>query len=84
MITKFKQVLEAENQEFSVIVDSLMALNSSVHHQETSDRMIEEGLVQLVSTLLKHEEAEVREQAAKLLSQFALSAIARQEFDYAF
>jgi len=46
--------------------------------------MIEEGLVQLVSTLLKSEDAEVREQAAKLLSQFALSAIARQEFDYAF
>jgi hypothetical protein len=46
--------------------------------------MIEEGLVLLVSNTLKSEDAEVREQSAKLLSQFALSAIARQDFDHAF
>jgi len=84
MLSKLKQVLEAEDQEYTVIVETLMTLNDSVHHQETCDRMIEEGLVQLISTLLKSEDPEVREQSAKLLSQFALSAIARQEFDHAF
>ena len=54
------------------------------HHQETADQMIEQGILEIVASLLKSSDAEVREQAALLLVSFAPSAIARQLFDYAF
>jgi hypothetical protein len=43
--------------------------------------MIEEGLLEIVATLLKSQDAEVREQSALLLGKFAISAIGRQWFD---
>ena len=46
--------------------------------------MIDAEILPITSELLKSEEAEVREQAALLLGSFALSAIGRQLFDYAF
>lgn len=46
--------------------------------------MIEEGLLEIVATLLKSQDAEVREQSALLLGKFAISAIGRQWFDQAF
>ena len=46
--------------------------------------MIDAEILPITSELLKSEEAEVREQAARLLGSFALSAIGRQLFDYAF
>jgi hypothetical protein len=46
--------------------------------------MIDTEILPITSELLKSEESEVREQAARLLGSFALSAIGRQLFDYAF
>ena len=46
--------------------------------------MIDHELLQISSNLLKHNEWEVREQAALLLSNFALSKRAREIFSYAF
>ena len=46
--------------------------------------MIEAEILPITSELLKSEEYEVREQAALLIGSFALSAIGRQLFDYAF
>ena len=46
--------------------------------------MIEQGILEIVASLLKSQDAEVREQSALLLGSFAISAIARQLFDYAF
>ena len=46
--------------------------------------MIDKEVLPVVADLLKCEDADVREQAAKLLGSFALSAIARQMFDDAF
>lgn len=46
--------------------------------------MIDAEILTITSELLKSEEAEVREQSALLLGSFALSAIGRQFFDYAF
>lgn len=39
--------------------------------------MIEDGVLEIVASLLKSQDVEVREQSAQLLSQFALSAIGR-------
>jgi HEAT repeat protein len=52
--------------------------------QETADMMIDAEILPITSELLKCEEAEVREQAALLLGSFAISAIGRQLFEYAF
>ncbi len=46
--------------------------------------MIDREILPITSELLRSEEPDVREQAAKLLGSFALSAIGRQLFDYAF
>lgn len=46
--------------------------------------MIDKEILPVVADLLKSEDAEVREQCALLLGSFALSAIARQMFEYAF
>jgi 3-methyladenine DNA glycosylase AlkD len=46
--------------------------------------MIDAEILPITSELLKSEEFEVREQAALLIGSFALSAIGRQLFDYAF
>lgn len=46
--------------------------------------MIDAEILTITAELLKSEEAEVREQSALLLGSFALSAIARQFFYYAF
>ena len=46
--------------------------------------MIDADILTITAELLKSEEAEVREQSAFLLGSFALSAIGRQFFGYAF
>ena len=46
--------------------------------------MIDDEILQIASTLLRHEEAEVREQAALLQGSFAISGIGRQEFGEVF
>ena len=47
--------------------------------------MIDQGILQIAAELLKHDDAEVREQAALLEGSFALSGIGREMFlDYAF
>lgn len=46
--------------------------------------MIEIGHLEIVGTLMKSEDPEVREQSALLLGKFAISAIGRQWFDQAF
>lgn len=46
--------------------------------------MIDAEILPITSELLKSEEYEVREQAALLIGSFALSAIGRQLFEYAF
>ena len=71
--------LEAEK-----LRDAIKTLNEQIHHQETSDKMIEQEILQIASNLLKHEEPEVREQAALLQGSFAISGIGRKEFDYVF
>ena len=46
--------------------------------------MIEQEILQIAAELLKHEDGEVREQAALLQGSFALSGIGRQIFEYAY
>lgn len=47
--------------------------------------MIEQGILQIAADLLKHDDPEVREQAALLQGSFALSNIGRDLFiDYVF
>ena len=46
--------------------------------------MIHEDILQIAAELLKHDDPEVREQAALLQGSFALSMNGRQNFDYAF
>lgn len=46
--------------------------------------MLDEEILHLASNLLKYEDAEVREQAALLLSAFAVSKNARELFELAF
>ncbi len=47
--------------------------------------MIDQGILQIAAELLKHDDPEVREQAALLEGSFALSGIGREMFlDYAF
>merc|ERR1712060_876262 len=64
--------------------DALKTLNEQVHHQETADMMIDQEILQIAADLLRHEDAEVREQSALLQGSFALSGIGRQIFDFAF
>jgi len=77
MIPKFKEVLLVDELEGHKVRDALKTLNELVHHQETSDMMIESEILQITAGLLKHVDGEVREQAALLLGAFALSAIGR-------
>jgi len=84
MVHKFKEVLEVRELDPQLIRDALKTLNELVHHQETADQMIDAEILTITAELLKSEEAEVREQSALLLGSFALSAIARQFFYYAF
>ena len=60
----------------------MKTLNELVHHQETMDKMIDHDLLIIASGLLKHSHWEVREQAAILLSSFAISKRARELFGY--
>lgn len=47
--------------------------------------MISQDILQIAADLLKHEDPEVREQAALLQGSFALSGIGRESFiDYVF
>ena len=46
--------------------------------------MISQEILQIAAELLKHEDAEVREQAALLEGSFALSGIGRTQFEFAF
>lgn len=46
--------------------------------------MIEQEILQITSSLLRHDDPEVREQSALLVGSFALSGIARQMFDDVF
>ena len=48
------------------------------------DKMIDQDLLQIAANLLKHPSWEVREQAAILLSCFAISFRAREIFGFAF
>lgn len=48
------------------------------------DKMIDHNLLQIASNMLNHDNWEVREQAAILLSSFALSKRAREIYSYAF
>ena len=49
-----------------------------------SDMMIDQEILGIAAELLRHEDPEVREQAALLEGSFALSFIGRQNFDVAF
>jgi hypothetical protein len=84
MIPKFKEVLLVEDLEHEIIRDALKTLNELVHEPEICDAMIEQGILEIVASLLKSPEGAVREQSALLLGNFALSAIGRSFFDYAF
>ena len=46
--------------------------------------MIDQEIIQIAQNLLKHEEPEVREQAAILQGSFAISGIGRQNFEFVF
>ena len=46
--------------------------------------MIDQEILGIAAELLRHEDPEVREQAALLEGSFALSFIGRQNFDVAF
>ena len=61
MISKFKDVIENDELESERLRDALKTLNEQVHHQETADKMIDQGILQIASDLLRHDDAEVRE-----------------------
>ena len=84
MIPKFKDVLLNDELEADKIRDALKTLNECVSHQETSDEMIDDEILSIASTLLKHEDSEVKEQAALLQGSFAISGIGRRMFDFVF
>jgi hypothetical protein len=46
--------------------------------------MLDESILQITANLLRYQDAEVREQAALLLSSFAVSKIGRDFFEEAF
>jgi hypothetical protein len=64
--------------------DALKTLNEFVKQPEMVDKMIDYDLLQIAANLLRHPSWEVRQQAAILLSNFALSKRAREIFGYAF
>ncbi len=84
MIPKFREVLIQPDLEHDKCRDALKTLNELVHQPEIMDKMIDYDLLQIAANLLKHPNAEVREQSAILLSSFALSRRAREIFGYAF
>jgi 4-hydroxy-3-methylbut-2-enyl diphosphate reductase IspH len=84
MIPKFREVLILDDLEHDRCRDALKTLNELVHQPEITDKMIDHDLLQISANLLKHPFEEVREQAAILLSSFALSKRAREIFGYAF
>lgn len=84
LIPKFREVLIQEDLEPERCRDALKTLNDLVHQQENMDKMIDYDLLQITANLMKHDFWEVREQAAILLSNFALSRRAREIFPYAF
>ena len=61
MIPKFKEVLLVEDLEHDIQRDALKTLNELVHEPEISDAMIEQGILEIVSSLLKSQSAEVRQ-----------------------
>ena len=84
MIPKFREVLIQPDLEHDKCRDALKTLNELVHQPEIMDKMIDYDLLQIAANLMKHPNAEVREQSAILLSSFALSRRAREIFGYAF
>lgn len=84
MIPKFKDILQNDELEPEKLRDALKTLNENVHHQETADKMIDEEILSIASGLLKHEDPQVREQAALLQGSFAISGIGRRMFDFVF
>lgn len=81
---KYKEVLEVKELDWELISAAVKTLNELSKHPETADEMIDKEILPVVSELLTSESAEVREQSARLLGTFALSAIGRQMFEYAF
>ena len=71
-IDKFNEVLQQQDLEASKCRDALKTLNELVHNQETANQMIDKDIIAITSTLLKHKDAECREQAALLIGSFAL------------
>lgn len=53
-IAKFKDLLLVEDLQEDLVRDALKTLNELVFHQETSDRMIDEGILEIVAGLLKN------------------------------
>jgi len=84
LIPKFREVLIQAELKHENCRDALKTLNELVKLQENMDTMIDNDLLQITANLLKHPQYEVREQAAILLSSFALSRRAREIFGYAF
>lgn len=53
-----------EDLQEDLLRDALKTLNEMVFHQETSDKMIEEQILEIVPGLLKHTSEQVKDQAA--------------------
>ena len=71
-IEKFKEVLLQEGLEPTKCRDALKTLNELIHNQETADQMVDNDIIAITSALMRHKDKQVREQAALLISQFAL------------
>ena len=76
-IEKFREVLLTDDIDLDLVRDALKTLNGLIHHVETADVMVDQGIMEIMSGLLKSQSHEVREQAAYLCASFALGAIAR-------
>ena len=63
-ISKFKDVLLVEDLQEDLLRDALKTLNEIVFHQETADKMIEEGILEIVPSLLKNPNQQVQEESA--------------------
>ena len=82
-IPKFAAILlneELSVPDYSYLKrDTLKTLNEMVSNQEIMDEMIENGMIESTTTLLLHDDPEVREQATLLMGSFMTSKQARSD-----
>jgi hypothetical protein len=52
-VEKFREVLLVDDIELDLVRDALKTLNEMIHHVETADVMVDQGIMEIMSGLLK-------------------------------